>query len=163
MALENPREVRGLAILARGSQIVRLTGLRYKVRFQSRNGAYLVALNNRHEWECECPDFQYRRVVCKHVHAVKFSLNLRERITAQSLGVSASTFTVCKKCGSESLVRNSVRHNKSGDIQRYSCKACSYRFSSNIGFERMKHDPKAITAALDLYFKGVSQRKIVCG
>jgi transposase-like protein len=25
----------------------------------------------------------------------------------------------------------------------------------------MKHDPKAITAALDLYFKGVSQRKIV--
>jgi len=25
----------------------------------------------------------------------------------------------------------------------------------------MKHDPKAITAALDLYFKGVSQKKIV--
>ena len=58
-------------------------------------------------------------------------------------------------------MRNSVRHNKSGDVQRYSCKACGYKFSSNIGFERMKHDPKAITAALDLYFKGVSQRKIV--
>jgi len=118
-------------------------------------------MNNFHEWECECPDFQYRHVVCKHIHSVKFSLGLRERITSQSLGVSSNAFVICKKCGSEKLVKNSVRRNKSGEVQRYSCKACGYRFSNNIGFERMKHDPKAITAALDLYFKGVSQRKIV--
>jgi len=158
---ENPRELRGLAILARGNQIVRLSGLRYKVRSQSGNGAYLVAMNSFHEWECECPDYRHRRVVCKHIHSVKFSLGLRERITSQSLGISSNAFVVCEKCGSDKLVKNSVRHNKSGNIQRYSCKACGYRFSNNIGFERMKHDPKAITAALDLYFKGVSQRKIV--
>lgn len=155
------RETRGLAILARGSQIVRLTGLRYKVRSQSGNGSYLVAMNSHHEWECECPDYQYRRIICKHIHSVRFSLGLRQQITSQSLGVPSNAFVVCKRCGSERLVKNSVRHNKSGDVQRYSCKACGYRFSNNIGFERMKHDPKAITAALDLYFKGVSQRKIV--
>ena len=90
-----------------------------------------------------------------------YSLHLRDRIISQNLGSVSDAFTICKKCGSETLVKNSVRRNKSGDVQRYSCKACGYRFSSNIGFERMKHDPKAITAALDLYFKGVSQRKIV--
>lgn len=161
MALENPREVRGLAILARGSQIVRLNGLRYKVRSQAGNGAYLVSMSNSHEWMCECPDFQHRHVICKHIHSVMYSLHLRDRITSQNLGSVSNAFTICKKCGSEGLVKNSIRHNKSGDVQRYSCKACGYRFSSNIGFERMKHDPKAITAALDLYFKGVSQRKIV--
>jgi len=155
------REIRGLAILARGSQIVRLTGLRYKVRSQAGNGAYLVSMSNNHEWICECPDFQNRHVTCKHIHAVSYSMHLRERITSQSIGAVSNAFTTCKKCGSETLVKNSVRHNRSGDVQRYSCKACGYRFSGNIGFERMKHDPKAITAALDLYFKGVSQRKIV--
>jgi len=159
--VSSSREIRGLAILALGSQIVRLSGLRYKVRSQSGNGSYIVAMNNFHEWECECLDFSFRRVACKHIHAVRFSLDLRDRITSQSLGVSSNTFAVCKKCGSDKLVKNSIRHNKSGNVQRYSCKACDYRFSNNIGFERMKHDPKAITAALDLYFKGVSQRKIV--
>lgn len=159
--VSNSREIRGLAILALGSQIVRLSGLRYKVRSQSGNGSYVVIMNNFHEWECECPDFSFRHVVCKHIHAVKFSLNLRDRITSLSLGVSSNAFVVCKRCGSDKLVKNSVRHNRSGSVQRYSCKACGYRFSNNIGFERMKHDPKAITAALDLYFKGVSQRKIV--
>lgn len=155
------RESRGLAILARGSQIIRLNGLKYKVRSQSGNGTYLIRMNGFHEWECECPDYSFRHVICKHIYAMKFSLGLREQITSLSLGITSNTFTVCKKCGSEKLVKNSIRHNKGGDTQRYSCKDCGYRFSNNIGFERMKHDPKAITAALDLYFKGVSQRKIV--
>jgi transposase-like protein len=33
-----------------------------------------------------------------------------------------------------------------------------YKFSVNVGFERMKHNPKAITTALQLYFSGESLR-----
>lgn len=48
--VSDSRELRGLAILARrGSQIVRLSGLKYKVRSQSGNGAYLTAMDNSHE------------------------------------------------------------------------------------------------------------------
>jgi transposase-like protein len=46
----------------------------------------------------------------------------------------------------------------SGDIQRFACKDCSKIFSFNIGFERMKHNPKAVTTAMQLYFSGESLR-----
>src|SRR5207253_4547706 len=53
------------------------------------------------------------------------------------------------------------RHNKkAGDIQRYLCKACGYRFIVNPAFENAKAPARAITDAIDLYFKGVSMRKI---
>jgi transposase-like protein len=59
------------------------------------------------------------------------------------------------------VVKIGVRHNIHGDVQRYLCKSCGHKFVQNEGFEKTKATPKAITIALDLYFKGVSQRKIV--
>jgi transposase-like protein len=35
---------------------------------------------------------------------------------------------------------------------------CSKWFSFNVGFEKMKHNPKAVTAAMQLYFSGESLR-----
>src|SRR5208337_4422078 len=60
--------------------------------------------------------------------------------------------------GSQSIVRDGLLHNKSGDIQRYSCKGCGKRFTLNLGFERMRATPKAITTAMQLYFGGQSLR-----
>lgn len=45
-----------------------------------------------------------------------------------------------------------------GDIQKFYCKDCKHHFTFNVGFERMKHDPKAITMAMQLYFGGESLR-----
>jgi len=101
------RELRGLAILAQGSQIIRLSGLKYKVRSRSGNGSYFVSMNNFHEWTCECPDYAFRHVTCKHIHAVKFSLGLRQRITSENLGIPilGSEAEICKFCGSTDLIR----------------------------------------------------------
>jgi len=66
--------------------------------------------------------------------------------------------TNCPACGSTQIQKAGVRHNRSGDIQRYSCETCGKLFSINIGFERMKHNPKAITTAMQLYFSGESLR-----
>jgi transposase-like protein len=66
----------------------------------------------------------------------------------------------CIKCESESIIKCGIRHNKSGDIQRYRCKECNHKFIVNIGFEKSRANPKAVTVALDLYFKGVSLRKV---
>ena len=56
------------------------------------------------------------------------------------------------------MVKDGVRRNKAGDLQRFACRDCGKLFSVNVGFERMKHDPKAITTALQLYFSGESLR-----
>jgi len=40
------------------------------------------------------------------------------------------------------------------------CKECNRKFVDNLYFERLKADPKIICLTLDLYFKGVSLRKI---
>ncbi len=64
----------------------------------------------------------------------------------------------CLKCHSTEVLKNGVRYNKYGDIQRYLCPTCDKKFSINVGFEQMRHSPKAITAAMQLYFSGESLR-----
>ncbi len=154
------REVRGIAILARGSQIVRLTGLKYKVRSQSRNGVYLVSLANNHKWICECPDHFYRHLACKHIHAVLASLNIRQYVASQTIHKAVEVAEACRFCGSSNFLREGHRRNKGYELQRYRCGSCGKWFVLNYGFERMRYDPNAITACIDLYFKGVSFRNI---
>ena len=43
----------------------------------------------------------------------------------------------------------------------YWCKRCEHRFTPDDGFKGMRKKPKVITAALDLYHKDLSSRKIV--
>ena len=65
------------------------------------------------------------------------------------------------KCETEdNIVKDGKRYNKKGLIQKYLCRNCGYRFVVNTGFENCKKNPKLICAAIDLYFKGVSLRKV---
>jgi transposase-like protein len=64
----------------------------------------------------------------------------------------------CLFCHSRNLKRFGVRHNRCGDVQRFICADCHKTFSINIAFEKMQHSPKAITAAMQLYFSGESLR-----
>jgi len=159
--MENPRELRGLAILARGNQIKRLDATSYRVKSQNGNGSYLV-LKEAHDWNCECADHKFRDVVCKHIHSVIFSQTLRDKVSSQSFdtGQIFEEPDSCKVCGSFEIVKNAFRKNKYGKIQTYKCKSCGHRFSVNYGFKKMRNDPKVITLVMDLYFKGVSLRKI---
>ncbi len=68
--------------------------------------------------------------------------------------------TTCINCKSQNIRKSGVRHNKSGDIQRMICYDCNKTFSINIGFEYMKHNPQAITTAMQLYFSGESLRNV---
>jgi transposase-like protein len=100
--------------------------------------------------------------VCKHIYAVYFSLNLRQRVIAQiQPEIETLKFDGCKYRGSLNVVRIGIRHNTHRDAQRYLCNDCGHKFALNDGFEKVKAMPKAVTVALDLCFKGVSHRKIV--
>jgi len=62
----------------------------------------------------------------------------------------------CTHCGSE----NYIKYGKKNGKQHYMCKECNRKFVDNLYFERLKGNPKIICLTLDLYFKGVSLRKI---
>ena len=154
--LTTSREERGQAIAKLDGQVKRIDDSTYTVKSQSHNGEYTVQKVGE-EWVCSCPDNTYRHLICKHIYAVDFSSQLRRQVEVnrviQEVNVSSCTF-----CGSSNIKKFVVRHNKSGDIQRFSCRDCGKTFSINIGFERMKHNPQAITSAMQLYFSGESLR-----
>lgn len=161
VTLESPRELRGLEILAKQDQIQRIDADTYRVASQNGNGSYLVVRSGK-EWTCECFDHKFRQTVCKHIWSVYFSLNLRQRVvTKVQPEIDLAKPEGCKNCGSLNIVRIGFRHNKYGDVQRLRCRNCGCDFSNNEGFEGTKATPKAITSALDCYFKNMSQRKIV--
>lgn len=64
----------------------------------------------------------------------------------------------CKFCGSEQLIK--AGKHPTNKKQYYLCKTCNRRFIDNQYFEQMKASPKIICVTLDLYFKGISLRKI---
>jgi transposase-like protein len=154
---ENLRKERGLEIAqAKESQITRFDASTYKVLSQSGNGEYVVCLSED-EWRCECPDHRFRGVKCKHIWGVEFSLKMREQVS-KNLVIEEVVISNCVFCHSPRIKRFEVRKNKCGDIQRFRCVDCGKTFSVNIGFEKMKHNPQAITSAMQLYFSGESLR-----
>ena len=154
---EKSRELRGLEIAkSKDSQIVRIDHDAYKVLSQSGNGEYVVCLSEN-EWCCECPDHRFRDVKCKHIWAVEFSLKMREQVQ-KNLVIEEVAVSTCLYCRSSNIKKFEVRKNKSGNIQRFRCIDCGKTFSVNIGFEKMKHNPQAITSAMQLYFSGESLR-----
>jgi len=67
----------------------------------------------------------------------------------------------CPKCNGNSIKKDGKRKTDNrGLIQRYFCKDCSYRFVEDNGFFRMRNNPKKISLCLDLFYRGVSTRKV---
>ena len=155
--MENPRETRGLAIAkARENQINRVDDATYMVQSQSGNGEYVVCLSEG-EWSCKCLDHRFRGVKCKHIWAVEFGLKMKEQVR-KNVVIQEVTISKCVFCHSSNIKKFGVRRNKAGGIQRFLCADCGKTFSVNVGFERMKHNPQAITTAMQLYFGGESLR-----
>lgn len=67
----------------------------------------------------------------------------------------------CPRCQSEEVIKYGTRKTDNrGNIQRYLCKKCNDTFIENDGFYRMRNNADKITASLDLYFNGLSLRKL---
>jgi len=151
------REQKGQAI-AKLNGIKRIDEHSYKVKSQSSNDEYDV-LNTELGFICSCCDHIYRGVKCKHIYAVEFSLQLRKKVES-SIVIQTVDTLACQFCSSKRHVKDAIRHNKHGDLQRYLCKDCGKRFSVNIGFEGMRATPQVITSAMQLYFTGESLRNV---
>jgi len=158
-ALTTLRESRGLEIVqSKEAQVNRVEENFYTVKSQAGNHEYAICKVNG-EWTCECPDHTFRHVVCKHIHAVKFSLSVRAEV-AVSRVIPELNVNSCQYCGSTEIVRDGVRHNKHGDLQVYLCRACGKHTTLNLGFKGMRATPQVITSAMQLYFTGESLRNV---
>lgn len=150
------REEKGKLIAKKKDAVKRLNDTKYRIRSQSGNGMYYVE-KTEIGWKCTCPDHKFRGMKCKHIWAVEISFGMREQAKPKRI-LEPITAVKCPVCDSDHLRKDGIRHNKSGDIQMYCCLECGKGFSVNVGFERMKHNPKAITSAMQLYFSGESLR-----
>ena len=66
----------------------------------------------------------------------------------------------CKFCRSEDIKKRGVRHNKSGEVQRYKCGSCGKAFTANFGFRYRRYSPEIVSEAMHLYFSGTSSNAI---
>ena len=67
----------------------------------------------------------------------------------------------CPKCRNNFIKKDGQRKTENrGLIQRYKCKECNFRFVIDDGFFHMRNNEKKITLCLDLFFRGVSTRKV---
>jgi putative transposase len=153
------REQKGQAIAQLNGQVKRIDEHSYRVKSQSTGTEYDV-LNTELGWICSCSDHIYRGIKCKHIFAVEFSLSVRKEVLRSNVIIQTLDTLSCQFCNSKHFVKDAIRHNKHGDLQRYLCKDCGKRFSINIGFEGMRTTPQMITSAMQLYFTGESLRNV---
>ncbi len=152
------RQTKGKEISMMQDGVTRYSDMEYYVKSQSNETKHYNVARNRNGWSCSCPDFSFRGWTCKHIYAVQFSYNLRQVVKREIVLQPIASLSQCQFCGSSKLVKFGVRKNKCGEIQRFLCEFCKRTFSLNVGFAHMRHNPQAITMAMDSYFRGMSLR-----
>jgi putative transposase len=63
---------------------------------------------------------------------------------------------LCKYCGSEKVVKDGRVRGK----QQYVCHSCGHKFIEGSDFPKMRIESRIISTAIDLYFEGLSVRKV---
>jgi putative transposase len=153
------RALRGAQMIEEGVTPKKLSKDKFEILSQTGDKTYTVS-NYAHKWQCTCPDFKYCRVSCKHIHAItlwqKLSVRLQEDNKKKTMVAPLHNEFGCKFCGSLHIIKYGKKKGK----QYYMCKSCARKFVFNKGFEGLCYDSRVVAATLDLYFKGVSLRKI---
>jgi len=68
---------------------------------------------------------------------------------------------ICPNCKSRKTKKRGFRQTENrGKIQRYFCNECKKSFVIDNGFFRMRNNPQKITLSIDLFYRGVSTRKV---
>jgi len=151
----NRRELRGLAIVAKGGMIKKRDENGYLVKSSDLAHYYRVSWNGK-GWGCECNDYAKRGQACKHVYAVLFLNRLPWILMANFQADEVK----CPRCNSDRIIRKGLIHNKGFAAQRYMCKECKHKFSDRSESKGLKGNPLAVVVATDLFFKGLSLRMI---
>jgi putative transposase len=153
------REQLGFVIAQVEGAIKRINELKYIVKSQNGGGEYDVCSTDL-GWVCSCADHKFRGVKCKHIFGVEISFALRKEVEVARIEPVGGLQSCCIYCKSSSIVKDGLRHNKYGAIQKFNCRECKRYFTINLGFERIHATPEMVTSAMQLYFTGESLRNV---
>jgi transposase-like protein len=158
--LENLRKIRAYAILAKGDMPKVVDKEKYIVRSQSDSEKRYTVEHNG-QWTCTCPDHKETHLHCKHIQSVQMFLQLKDKADVLDLQdeLENDDEVRCDQCNSLNVIKRGTRKTKSGIRQRYECKECGRRFT-NEPIKHRKANTKLIALSMDLYYKGLSLRKI---
>jgi len=68
---------------------------------------------------------------------------------------------ICPNCKEKNIKKAGLRKTiNRGNIQRYKCKQCNYRFVADNRFFRMRNSEQIITMSIDMYISNLSSRKM---
>ena len=154
---EQMRVVRGYAIISKGDMPKRIDDKTFTIPSQNGNGEYTVTTGKK--FTCSCPDFNERKMDCKHIHALKFYLDFNNKVKIENKGIVEHKVS-CPYCNSSDTIGNGKRQTNNGQKQRYICNDCKKGFIEEKDFQRYKGNGKTTTVILDLFFKGISLRGI---
>jgi transposase-like protein/predicted nucleic acid-binding Zn finger protein len=152
------RMKRGLELLeSNGKQITENSDGSFQVPSQTSSKLYEVRLIGQN-YVCTCPDFEFRGVEsCKHIFAVRMMIATKTYLKEEPKPkVFAEDAIPCDKCGSI----QTIRYGQSSGKQVFKCKDCQHKFREESLLKRAKFSPELVTLTLDLYFSGLSLRKI---
>lgn len=155
---QEQRMQRGLEIIESGKLIVENEDGSFSVPSQTSKAAYEVSLIGGQTWACTCPDFEYREVeACKHIFAARLFIAANTYIRNEPKPkVFAEDAIPCDKCGSIRVIKFGIANKK----QTYYCKDCKHKFRQASMLKKAKFNPELVSLTLDLYFSGLSLRKI---
>jgi len=164
--MENLRKIRAYSILAKGVTPKMVDKETYYVPSQTDpDKRYRV--ENHDMWSCTCPDFTENSqnghpMRCKHITCVQIWTQLRETLMdgdILELGEKLIEQQVRCTCGSFHVIKHGVRKTKQGRRQRYLCHTCKKTFVAD-PVKGHNGDGRLITLCMDLFYKGLSLRKI---
>jgi transposase-like protein len=150
------RMMRGLEIL-QNKHIVENEDGSFTVPSQTSKNTYEVRLLGQ-VWACSCPDFEYREIdACKHIFSVRMFIAANTYLKEEPKPkVLADDAVSCKHCGSIRVIKYGIDSGK----QTYNCKDCRARFVQDSLLKKARFTPELVCLTLDLYFSGLSLRKI---
>jgi transposase-like protein len=150
------KRIFGCAIISKGDVPKQIGRNVYLVPSQSESDRkYAVTLHGT-KWSCTCKDHVNTNANCKHIHAVVFWRKEYRHLKSEI--DNKEPLEGCVWCDSKKYVKNGTI--KSSGRNRYLCRSCNRTFVAGRDFRKFKGNGQIITACLDLYFKGVSLRKI---
>lgn len=164
---QDGRKIRGYAIISKGDVPEKLKIGVWRIPSQSGKGYYTIESHNnvkedhRQFYACNCLDWKNNMKDCKHIYALRFYLEVKGKVEneAQEELKPAFKIDICPYCKSDKIFKRGIRKNINVRKQIYACKDCKRRFITDIA-SRTKGNGKIVTLCLDLYFKGISLRKI---
>ena len=158
----NFREKRAQKIIQKENQIQKLDNYTFQVKSQCSNKWHNV-VSTESGFVCDCPSSRFRKTNCKHSISVEINQGIKkytEETKQEGVIINPAEINGCKFYESENIIKKGLRKNKSGNIQVFQCKDCKGKFSTNIGFEKMRATSQAITASMNPYFNGESLRHV---